>query len=221
MDPNQKLQELKEAIAITGVTIGAKPPSDENEIAAYNLTITQIQRHYPNITGPEIIQAFELNCTGKEWDTIESFGKLDFPLFGKVMKAYQEYKRRAVREFNIKMVNAVKELGMKTVKTLEQLQEDSYNFIVNHYREHGEWPYGDYHNAWIHFWYKFSLKRADVEPWFEKETQKIVEQLLALKRNETSELSVQAINLKLQPEAIKAECRRRFFQDYHEKNTQA
>ncbi len=213
----EKMILIKEAIAIVGVTIDAKPPTDPDEILAYDLMINQISRHYPSTTGGEIVQAFELNCTGKEWETIDTYGKIDFKVFGKIMRAYHEYRRKVVREFHIKLAEANKKIN-QVHKTEEQVQKESYEFIINYFREHGQWPYGDWHNAWIHFWKLNRLKRADVEPWFEAESRKIVDGLLQRRKVETNELQVQSINLLLQPEAVKAECRRRYLQMTVEKN---
>lgn len=214
-----KETRIKTSIARIGVTIGAKPPESEEEQLQYALLITQIIAHYPKTTPEEMVQAFELNCVGSHWETIEGYGKIDFPFFAKVMKAYAAYRTAAVREFNIKLTNVIKEKSTPK-KPEDEYNEEQYHFIVEFWKSNREWPFGDYHAAWIHFWKINRLKRADVEPWFKTESEKIVAELIELRKQETSELSIQAIDLKLHPDAVKAECRRRFLQMSLEKTDQ-
>lgn len=214
-----KETRIKTSIARIGVTIGAKPPESEEEQLQYALLINQIIAHYPKITPEEMVQAFELNCVGSHWEPIEGYGIINFTFFAKVMKAYTTYRTAAVREFNIKLTNVIKEKSTPK-KPEDEYNEEQYHFIVEYWKANREWPFGDYHAAWIHFWKINRLKRADVEPWFKTESEKIVAELLELRKRETSELSIQAIDLKLHPDAVKAECRRRFLQMSLEKTDQ-
>lgn len=222
-DPIVKEQKLKQTIAIVGVTLNAKAPEDEDEEIAYQLFISQVSRHYSKITPDEIVQAFELNFVGSEWSTVQFHGRLDFPFFCAVMREFMVYRTRTVKDFNQKLILEVQEQNKPADKPQEQINLEHYDWILNYRKENGAWPLGNYQAAWVHFWHLKGLKRSDVEQWFEEESEKVKTEIINYQLANTlgsSTLDLNAIRQQSTPEAIKAECRRRFFKQWHEKQNE-
>lgn len=68
--------------------VGLKPEAIEIQLAS-----RFIKNNFHRMNIKQVIRAFELNSTGKYWQTIEHFGSLDSMFIGKVLKAYNEAKR--------------------------------------------------------------------------------------------------------------------------------
>lgn len=74
--------------------VGLKPEPLEISIVS-----KFVKQNFKNLTVKNIIKAFELNSSGKYWQTVEPYGVLDTIFIGKILRNYSEERRKfLVRE---------------------------------------------------------------------------------------------------------------------------
>tara|TARA_R110000751_G_scaffold15179_2_gene48996 strand:- start:52 stop:615 length:564 start_codon:yes stop_codon:yes gene_type:complete len=83
--------------------VGLKP-----EPLEINIVSKFVKDHFKNMTIKNLVKAFELNSSGKYWETVEPYGVLDTIFVGKILKFYAEEKRK----YNIRKKQNPKQLSL-------------------------------------------------------------------------------------------------------------
>ncbi len=81
MDGNKEIQQT---LVYSAIMVGLKPEKMEIEIAE-----RFIKKNYPLLNLENIIEAFELNSSGKNWKIIEPFGSFNTLFIGKILTAFE------------------------------------------------------------------------------------------------------------------------------------
>lgn len=95
--------EIQKAITFGCMLVGLKP-----EPLEINIVSKFVKDHFKNLTIKNLVKAFELNSSGKYWETIEPYGVLDTIFVGKILKLYAEEKRK----YNIRKKQNPKQLSL-------------------------------------------------------------------------------------------------------------
>lgn len=88
---------------------GLKPDKIEIDIAT-----RFTKKNYPTLTLENVLEAFELNTTGKNWTLIEPYGSFSNLFIGKVLTAYEVW------------------LRSKTLREIKALPEPVKNDLISH-----------------------------------------------------------------------------------------
>ena len=81
--------DIQKAITYGCMLVGLKPEPLEITIVS-----KFVKDNFKNLTIKNVIKAFEINSSGKYWETIEPYGVLDTIFIGKILRNYTEEKRK-------------------------------------------------------------------------------------------------------------------------------
>ena len=87
-------KELQQTLVYGALMYGLKPDKIEIDIAT-----RFTKKNYPTLTLENVLEAFELNTTGKNWTLVEPYGNFSNLFIGKVLTAYELWLRsKTLRE---------------------------------------------------------------------------------------------------------------------------
>lgn len=102
-------KELQQTLVYGALMYGLKPDKIEIDIAT-----RFTKKNYPTLTLENVLEAFELNTTGKNWTLIEPYGSFSNLFIGKVLTAYEVW------------------LRSKTLREIKALPEPVKNDLISH-----------------------------------------------------------------------------------------
>lgn len=164
----ERYTSIKVAMITAGVISNATPPNLENEeeAAVFQLMIKLIEKHFSDFTGSEIVEAFEINILGNEWEKVKPYSGLTFEMVAEVLKNYRIIRNKAMASLHRAIENQQQEERIAAAKTTDKEQ---YDFIRDYFFEQKEWPIGNYTAAFNHIWKSGGHKNPEEwKEWCEK-----------------------------------------------------
>ena len=89
LDGNSKI--IQQTFVYCALMVGLKPEKFE-----IDMIIKFVILNYPTINNEEIIQAFQLNSSGKHWKTAEHYGSFSTLFVGKILTSFETHKRNKI-----------------------------------------------------------------------------------------------------------------------------
>lgn len=91
---HKEYSEIEKCILYCSALIGLKPEAFEIKVLS-----RFIKKNFAHLTIEQIIEAFELNSTGKHWKIIKPFGSFNSLFAGDILKHYDDFnKQRIINE---------------------------------------------------------------------------------------------------------------------------
>lgn len=203
---SEREEKLRDSIGRVQAICGIK---DEVSDQTVNLMLDFLVLKYPSTTFEEIVSAAVCNLAGDYEKRIEHYGVCDIPYITSLLNAYQIRKSKAFKILtDIRNDQAPKE-------RVTMSPQECYEGLIKFFKQNKSFPeFWKWDATFEYMWSGklFNASEKNMKRWYQKEYQKIYDELMKELETAFSGLERAAINLKLNPEAIRSECRKRFVQ---------
>lgn len=202
-----RAKAITNAIVKAGIICNATPPDLNNphEAAGFDMLTKLMAKHFSDLTEHEIVEAFEINIMGEEWEKIKPYQGITFELCADVLKNYRKTKAKAMANLNQLLQNQEQQKRIEATKATDQEQ---YEFILDYYKQHQTWPMASYASAFRHLWITNRSLIDENIKWFEEMEQIIIRRTKNQMATAISTIERDAIEKSLTNDFIQAEVKR-------------